>query len=37
MNDFFYKKVDAYHLAKEYVLYVYSLLKQNAYQKSCRD
>ena len=27
MNDFFYKKVDAYHLAKEYVLYVYSLLK----------
>ena len=28
MNDFFYKKVDAYHLAKEYVLYVYSLLKR---------
>ena len=27
MNDFFYKKVDAYHIAKEYVLYVYSLLK----------
>ena len=27
MNDFFYKKVDAYHLAKEYVIYVYSLLR----------
>ena len=27
MNDFFYKKVDAYHIAKEYVIYVYSLLK----------
>jgi four helix bundle protein len=27
MNDFFYKKVDAYHIAKEYVLYVYSLLR----------
>ena len=28
MNDFFYKKVDAYHIAKEYVIYVYSLLKK---------
>ena len=28
MNDFFYKKVDAYHIAKEYVLFVYSLLKK---------
>ena len=27
MNDFFHKKVDAYHIAKEYVIYVYSLLK----------
>ena len=27
MNDFFYKKVDAYHIAKEYVIYVYSLLR----------
>ncbi|MBO7578198.1 MAG: four helix bundle protein [Prevotella sp.] len=27
MNDFFYKKVDAYHIAKDYVIYVYSLLK----------
>ena len=26
MNDFFYKKVDAYHLAKEFVIYIYSLL-----------
>ena len=28
MNDFFYKKVDAYHIAKEYVVFVYSLLKK---------
>ena len=28
MNDFFYKKVDAYHLAKEYVIFVYSLLRK---------
>ena len=28
MNDFFYKKVDAYHIAKEYVIYVYSLLRK---------
>ena len=28
MNDFFYKKVDAYHIAKEYVIFVYSLLKK---------
>ena len=28
MNDFFYKKVDAYHLAKEYVVYVYTLLQK---------
>ena len=28
MNDFFYKKVDAYHIAKEYVLFVYSLLQK---------
>ena len=27
MSDFFYKKVDAYHIAKEYVIYVYSLLR----------
>ena len=28
MNDFFYKKVDAYHIAKEYVIFVYSLLRK---------
>ena len=28
MNYFFYKKVDAYHIAKEYVIFVYSLLKK---------
>ena len=28
MNDFFYIKVDAYHIAKEYVIFVYSLLKK---------
>jgi len=28
MNDFFYKKVDAYNLAKEYVIFVYSLLQK---------
>ena len=28
MNDFFYKNLDAYKLAKEFALYVYSLLKQ---------
>ena len=28
MNDFFYKKVDAYHIAKEYVVFVYSLLRK---------
>jgi four helix bundle protein len=28
MNDFFYKKVDAYHIAKGYVVFVYSLLKK---------
>lgn len=27
MNDFFYKKVDAYHIAKEYVIFIYSLLR----------
>ena len=27
MNNFFYKKVDAYHIAKDYEIYVYSLLK----------
>lgn len=27
MNDFFYKKVDAYHLAKEFAIYTYSLLR----------
>ena len=27
MNNFFYKKVDAYHLAKEYVVFIYGLLK----------
>ena len=27
MNDFFFKKVEAYHIAKEYVIYVYSLLR----------
>ena len=26
MNDFFYKKLDAYKIAKEFTLYVYSLL-----------
>lgn len=28
MGDFFYKKVDAYHLAKEFVVYIYSLLER---------
>ncbi|MBR5038562.1 MAG: four helix bundle protein [Prevotella sp.] len=27
MNDFFYKKVDAYHIAKDYVIFIYSLLR----------
>ena len=27
MNDFYYKKLDAYHLAKEFALSAYSLLK----------
>ncbi len=27
MNDFFYKKVDAYHLAKEFVVLVYGFLR----------
>ncbi|MBQ7472370.1 MAG: four helix bundle protein [Prevotella sp.] len=26
MNDFFYKKLDAYQIAKEFTIYVYSLL-----------
>lgn len=28
MNDFFYKKLDAYKVAKEFTLYVYALLKK---------
>jgi four helix bundle protein len=28
MNDFFYKKLDAYKIAKEFAIYVYSLLKE---------
>lgn len=28
MNDFFYKKLEAYRLAKEFTIYVYSLLKK---------
>jgi four helix bundle protein len=28
MNDFFYKKLEAYKLAKEFTIYVYSLLKK---------
>ena len=28
MKDFFYKKLDAYQIAKEFTLYVYSLLKK---------
>jgi len=28
MNDFFYKKLDAYKIAKEFTVYVYSLLKK---------
>ena len=27
MNDFFYKNLDAYKVAKEFTTYVYSLLK----------
>ncbi len=27
MSDFFYKKLDAYKIAKEYTIYVYSLLR----------
>ena len=28
MNDFFYKKLNAYQIAKEFTIYVYSLLKE---------
>ena len=28
MNDFFYKRVDAYHLAKEFVVFIYGLLQK---------
>ena len=28
MNDFFYKKLDAYKIAKELTVYVYSLLRK---------
>ena len=28
MNDFFYKKLDAYKIAKEFTIYVYSLVKR---------
>lgn len=28
MSDFFYKKLDAYKIAKEYTIYVYSLLRK---------
>ena len=28
MNDFFYKNLDAYKVAKEFAIYVYSLLKK---------
>ena len=28
MNDFFYKKLEAYKLSKEFTMYVYSLLKK---------
>jgi four helix bundle protein len=28
MNDFFYKKLEAYRMAKEFTIYVYSLLKK---------
>jgi four helix bundle protein len=28
MNDFFYKNLDAYKVAKEFTIYVYSLLKK---------
>lgn len=28
MNDFFYNKLEAYRLAKEFTIYVYSLLKK---------
>ena len=28
MNDFFYKKLEAHKLAKEFTMYVYSLLKK---------
>ena len=28
MNDFFYKKLEAYKIAKEFTIYVYSLLKK---------
>ena len=28
MNNFFYKKLDAYKIAKEFTIYVYSLLKE---------
>ena len=28
MNDFFYKKLDAYKIAKEFTIYVYSLLRR---------
>ena len=28
MNNFFYKKVDAYHIAQEYVIYSYALARK---------
>ena len=28
MNDFFYKKLDAYKIAKEFTIYVYSLIRK---------
>ena len=28
MNDFFYKKLDAYTIAKEFTMYIYSLLRK---------
>ena len=39
MNDFFYKNLETYKVAKEFVIYTYSLLQKSPYfvtwQKKC--
>ena len=33
MNDFYYKKLDAYKIAKEFTIYVYSLIRKSLNDK----